>query len=50
MTGPLTRLTLNLQGLKLTALVPPMSGIVQGTDIGVRLDPALTFTFASGKV
>ena len=50
MTGPLTRLTLDLNGLKLTALVPAMSEIVPGTDIGVRLDPALTFTFASGKV
>lgn len=50
MTGPLTRLTLDLQGLRLTALVPQMSGIVPGMETGVRLDPALTFTFASGKV
>ena len=50
MTGPLTRLTLECQGLKLAALVPPMTGMAPGTETGIRLDPALTFTFASGKV
>ena len=50
MTGPLTRLTLDCQGLRLTALVPPMTGIAPGTETGIRLNPALTFTFASGKV
>jgi len=50
MTGPLTRLTLDLNGLKMTALVPPVTEIVPGMEIGVRLDPALTFTFASGEV
>ena len=47
MTGPLTRLKLDLNGVKLTALVPPMAGIVAGSEVGIRLDPALTFTFAS---
>lgn len=47
MTGPLTRLKLDLNGVKLTALVPPVTGIVSGSEVGIRLDPALTFTFAS---
>lgn len=50
MTGPLTRLTLQVNDLRLTALVPPMSAFVPGMETGVRLDPALTFTFASGQV
>ncbi|MFN3609437.1 MAG: ABC transporter ATP-binding protein [Hyphomonas sp.] len=50
MTGPLIRLKLDLNGLKMTALVPPLSGIVPGMETGVRLDPVLTFTFASGEV
>ncbi|MFN4184100.1 MAG: ABC transporter ATP-binding protein [Hyphomonas sp.] len=50
MTGPLTRLKLDINGLKMTALVPPVTEIVPGVETGVRLDPALTFTFASGEV
>ncbi|ABI75865.1 iron ABC transporter, ATP-binding protein [Hyphomonas neptunium ATCC 15444] len=50
MTGPLIRLKLDLNGLRLTALVPPVTGIVPGMETGVRLDPALTFTFASGEL
>lgn len=50
MTGPLTRLKLDINGLKMTALVPPVTEIVPGMETGVRLDPALTFTFASGEV
>lgn len=50
MTGPLIRLTLDLNGQKLTALVPPMAEFAPGREAGIRLDPALTFTFTSGTV
>jgi iron(III) transport system ATP-binding protein len=50
MTGPQMRLKLDLNGLRLTALVTRIAGIVPGMETGVTLDPALTFTFASGEV
>ncbi|MDX1291343.1 MAG: ABC transporter ATP-binding protein [Hyphomonas sp.] len=47
LTGPLCRLLLDCQGLPLTALVPRMNAPAQGAEIGIRLDPALTFIFQS---
>jgi iron(III) transport system ATP-binding protein len=45
--GPLVRLTLDGHGLELNALAAPASAPPRGTEVGVSLDPALTFTFAS---
>ncbi len=47
--GPLVRLTLDGHGLELNALAAPASAPPRGTEVGVSLDPALTFTFASGE-
>ena len=47
--GPLVRLTLEGHGLELNALAAPASAPPRGTEVGVSLDPALTFTFASGE-
>ncbi len=47
--GPLVRLTLDGHGLQLNALAPPSSAPMQGAEVGVSLDPALTFTFASDE-
>jgi iron(III) transport system ATP-binding protein len=47
--GPLVRLTLGGHGLELNALAAPASAPPRGTEVGVSLDPALTFTFASGE-
>lgn len=46
MTGPLIRLVLDLQGLRLTALTGRGSAPAVGTETGVRFDPALSFVFA----
>lgn len=48
LTGPLCRLLLDCQGQALTALVPRTTAPPAGADIGIRLDPALTFIFQSG--
>lgn len=50
LTGPLTRMVLDVEGLRLTALVPKMAPLGPGAETGIRLDPDLTFTFASEKV
>lgn len=50
LTGPLTRLTLTAGNLRLVALCAPGRGAAVGAETGIRLDPALTFTFASGEV
>ena len=50
LTGALIRLTLAAGPLKLVALCPPAPGLAAGATTGIRLDPALTFTFASGSV
>lgn len=54
MTGPLTRVVLDLNGIRLSSFVPEVSSIVPeiapGSDTGVRLEPGLTFTFPSGTV
>ena len=47
--GALMRLTLETAGLTLTALTPAGSGLETGLETGIRLDPALTFTFASDR-
>ena len=47
LTGPLCRLLLDCQGQALTALVPRITAPQTGADIGIRLDPALTFIFQS---
>ena len=47
--GPLVRLTLDGHGLELNALAAPASAPPRGTEVGVNLDPELTFTFASGE-
>ena len=47
LTGPLCRLLLECQGQSLTALVPRMTAPKAGTEIGIRLDPTLTFIFQS---
>jgi iron(III) transport system ATP-binding protein len=50
LTGPLVRLTLTGHGLELNALVPHAAAPAIGTETGVRLDPALVFTFASDAI
>lgn len=50
LAGPLVRLALEGQGLKLVALVPHSLAPAPGAQTGVRLDPALTFTIASGEI
>jgi iron(III) transport system ATP-binding protein len=47
LTGPLCRLLLDCHGQSLTALVPRMTAPKAGADIGIRLDPALSFIFQS---
>jgi len=49
LTGPLVRLTLEGHGLKVNALAAPGAAPHAGAETGVSLDPALTFTFASGE-
>jgi hypothetical protein len=41
------RLTLEGQGLSLTALIPLSAAVAPGSETGVSLDPDFTFTFAS---
>jgi iron(III) transport system ATP-binding protein len=48
LTGPLVRLSLKGPGFTLQALVPHEGAPSVGSETGIRLDPALTFTFASG--
>jgi iron(III) transport system ATP-binding protein len=48
LTGPMARLMLQIGTLQLTSLVPRALAPATGTDIGVRIDPELTFIFASG--
>lgn len=48
LTGPLSRLLLDFNGHRLTALVPRARAPQAGTQIGIRFDPALTFIFPSG--
>lgn len=50
LTGALMRLALRAGPLRLIALCPPAPGLVAGAETGIQLDPALTFTFASGSV
>ncbi|MEQ9507185.1 MAG: ABC transporter ATP-binding protein [Hyphomonas sp.] len=47
LTGPLVRLALEGPGFTLQSLVSHEAAPRTGTETGVRLDPALTFTFAS---
>ncbi len=47
LAGPLVRLELTGSGLALQALVAHANLLQPGDETGVRLDPALTFTFAS---
>ncbi|WP_291075125.1 ABC transporter ATP-binding protein [Hyphomonas sp.] len=47
LTGPLCRLVLACGGQMLTALVPRMAAPEEGEEVGIRLDPALTFIFQS---
>ena len=47
LTGPLCRLLLDCAGQELVALVPRMTAPKAGAEIGIRLDPALTFIFQS---
>lgn len=47
--GPLVRLSLQGPGFTLQSLVSHEIAPSVGTETGVRLDPALTFTFASGE-
>ncbi|KCZ46746.1 ABC transporter ATP-binding protein [Hyphomonas pacifica] len=49
LTGPLCRLLLQCNGQALTALVPRTSAPKAGAEIGIRLDPALTFMFQSAN-
>ena len=49
LAGPLVRLDLAGSGLSLQALVPHASPLQPGEETGVRLDPALMFTFASAQ-
>ena len=48
LTGAQQRLALDLGGLRLMALVTPDTDFSPGDEVGIRLDPRLTFTFASG--
>jgi len=47
LAGPLVRLELAGSGLSLQALVAHANQLQAGDETGVRLDPALTFTFSS---
>lgn len=49
LTGAQQRLTLDIDGLRLMALVTPDTEFSPGDAAGIRLDPRLTFTFASGS-
>jgi len=49
LSGPLVRLGLEGEGLALQALVPHGNALNPGEETGVRLDPGLTFTFASDE-
>ena len=48
-TGAMSRLVLNAGGQRLVALVPRDRAPKAGEDVGVRLDPALSFIFPSAK-
>ena len=47
LTGPMARLVLDIGGQRLVALVPRFGAPIAGEEIGIRLDPALTFIFGS---
>ena len=49
LSGPLVRLNLEGGGLALQALVPHSNALNPGEETGIRLDPDLTFTFASDE-
>lgn len=49
LAGPMVRLTLEGSGLHLQSLAPHSAAPPAGTETGIRLDPGLTFTFASAE-
>ncbi|MCA8903077.1 MAG: ABC transporter ATP-binding protein [Hyphomonas sp.] len=50
LSGGMTRLVLDMAGRRLIALVPRAGAPGAGHEIGIRLDPALSFIFPSAQV
>ncbi len=48
-TGAMNRLVMDLEGRRLVALVPRHEAPKAGDEVGIRLDPALSFIFCSVK-